>query len=248
MLEFHVLTIFPEMFCSFISTSILKRAIDSGLISVDLHNFRDYTTDKHRRVDDAPFGGGAGMLVAPQSVFDCFHAVEQAEAGKKCINLYMSAAGVKLTPHLMEELAGYQAMNILCGHYEGVDQRIIDEKIDLEVSIGDYVLSGGELPAMVLMDGVMRFVPGALGNEESAGRESFSFDGLLEYPQYTRPADFRGLTVPDVLLMGHHANILSWQRQKAIEKTARNRPDLLKNAALTQKERDLLAEYTCKDE
>lgn len=248
MLEFHVLTIFPEMFCSFTGASILKRAIDANLIAVHLHNFRDYTEDKHRRVDDAPFGGGAGMLVAPQSVFDCFHAVEQAEEGKKRINVYMSAAGVRLTPALLEELAGYEAVNILCGHYEGVDQRILDEKIDLEVSIGDYVLTGGELPAMVLMDGVMRFVPGVLGNDESAERESFSFDGLLEYPQYTRPADFRGLKVPELLLSGHHANILGWQREKAVEKTAKNRPDLLEKANLTEKERAFLKEYACKDE
>ena len=230
MLDFHVLTIFPEMFDSFTSCSICKRAIDAELIGVHLHNFRDYTTDKHRRVDDAPFGGGAGMLIAPQSVFDCFADVEIGQVGKRTLNVYMSPSGEPLTTEISKELAGYDAVNILCGHYEGVDQRIIDMLIEREISIGDYVLTGGELPAMVLMDSVMRHVEGVLGNDKSASAESFSYEeGLLEYPQYTRPADFRGMKVPEVLLSGHHANIVEWQRQRALEKTKRMRPDLLKN-------------------
>jgi len=227
MVEFNVLTLFPEMFASFTDTSIAARAINAGHISVATHDFREYTLDKHRRVDDYPFGGGAGMLIAPQSVFDCFDAVEKPLEGQKYINIYMSPSGKPLTTEMAKELADYDAVNILCGHYEGVDQRIIDAKIDMEISIGDYVLTGGELPAMVLMDAVMRHVPGVLGNSESTGEESFS-DGLLEYPQYTRPADFRGMKVPEVLLSGHHANIKKWQHEMALEKTKRVRPDLLK--------------------
>ena len=238
MVNFHVLSIFPELFDSFMSASICKRALEGGLLGIFLHNFRDYTLDKHRRVDDAPFGGGAGMLIAPQSVFDCFEAIEKGQQEKRKINLYMSPAGQVLTQDLAAELAEYEEINILCGHYEGVDQRILDAKIDREISIGDYVLTGGELPAMVLMDAVMRHIPGVLGNAQSAEGESFSLDGLLEYPQYTRPAQFRGMSVPEVLLSGHHANILAWQRQKALEKTAKNRPDLLKKARLTQAERE----------
>ena len=237
MVKFHVLSIFPEMFESFMGASICKRALEAGHIGIFLHNFRDYTLDKHRRVDDAPFGGGAGMLIAPQSVFDCFEEIEKEQRGKRKINLYLSPAGQVLRQDLAAELAGYEEINILCGHYEGVDQRILDAKIDREISIGDYVLTGGELPAMVLMDCIMRHIPGVLGNEASAEGESFSYDGLLEYPQYTRPADFRGMLAPEVLLSGHHAKILAWQREKALEKTAKNRPDLLKKANLTPEER-----------
>ena len=187
-------------------------------------------------MDDAPFGGGAGMLIGPQSVFDCFEAIKRAQEGKKTINLYMSASGVPFSPQMAEELADYEEINILCGHYEGVDQRILDAHIDREISIGDYVLTGGELPAMVLVDAIMRYVPGVLGNDESARDESFSYDGLLEYPQYTRPADFRGMCVPEILLSGHHANIRAWQRRRALEKTARVRPELLAKAQLTPEE------------
>lgn len=237
MLEFNVLSIFPEVFASYLSASICKRAVEGGLVRVNLHNFRDYTKDKHKRVDDAPFGGGAGMLIAPQSVFDCIADIEIAQMEKNAINVYMSAGGERLTPALAAELSRYEAVNILCGHYEGVDERIVYATIDKEISIGDYVLTGGELPAMVLMDAVMRYVPGVLGNEQSTERESFSFDGLLEYPQYTRPADFRGMKVPDVLISGNHANITAWQRREAIMKTARVRPDLLDKANLTPEER-----------
>lgn len=243
MLEFNILTIFPEMFAGFMGTSMCKRAIEAGLIAVHPIDFREYTTDKHRRVDDAPFGGGAGMLIAPQSVFDCFEALHQRHTGRREINIYMSPGGHILDHALAVELAAYDAVNILCGHYEGVDQRIIDGCIDLEISIGDYVLTGGELPAMVLADAVMRHVDGVLGNGESASGESFAMDGLLEYPQYTRPADFRGIPVPEVLLSGHHANICKWQREQAILRTAKLRPDLLKRASLTDAERQLAEQY-----
>jgi len=236
MLTFNVLSIFPEMFGSFVSSSICGRAIQAGHIRIQLYNFREYTLDKHRRVDDAPFGGGAGMLIGPQSVFDCFADIRQEQQGKRTLSVYMSPAGERLTHRMAGELAGYEELNILCGHYEGVDQRILDSLIDREVSIGDYVLTGGELPAMVLMDSVMRHVAGVLGNQESAGEESFSEEGLLEYPQYTRPADFRGMKVPEILLMGHHANIKAWRRREALKKTALMRPDLLQNAQLTPEE------------
>jgi len=236
-MEFNCLTIFPEMFSGFVSSSLCKKAIDRGDISVNLYNFRDYTTDKHNRVDDYPFGGGAGMLIMPQPVFDCFDAVKAKQTGKS-INIYMSPAGKTLTQEDVKMLSEYDSINILCGHYEGVDQRIIDECIDLEFSIGDYVLTGGELPAMVLMDCVMRFT-GALSNEASHDEESF-YHGLLEYPQYTRPSDFRGLKVPEVLLSGHHANIRAWQKEQAIKRTFERRPDILKDAELSKKEQIFL--------
>lgn len=246
--EFHVLTLFPEMFASFVSTSICKRAIEAEHIRVVLHNFRDYTKDKHRRVDDAPFGGGAGMLIGPQSVFDCFEAVKATQERKRTVNIYLSPSGERLTTAMAKELAQqYDAVNLLCGHYEGVDQRVLDHVIDREISIGDYVLTGGELPAMILMDCVMRHIPGVLGNEESASDESFSFDGLLEYPQYTRPADFRGMGVPEVLLSGHHANIRKWQRRQALLRTWQRRPDLLADAQVSPEEWDWLREETQKN-
>jgi len=240
MLEFNVLTIFPEMFSGFTQTSICARAIAQKLIDINLYDFREDTQDKHRRVDDAPFGGGAGMLIAPQSVFDCFARIKGAASEKvRSINLYMSPAGKTLNAAQARDLSQFDTVNILCGHYEGVDQRILDALIDREISIGDYVLTGGELPAMVLMDAVMRYVPGVLGNDESASEESHS-DGLLEYPQYTRPSDFRGMKVPDVLLSGHHAKIRAWQREQSILKTARIRPDLLEKANLSAVEKTWL--------
>lgn len=248
MVKFNVLTIFPEMFDSFVSSSMIRRGIDAGCFTVNMHNFRDFTKDKHRRVDDAPFGGGAGMLIAPQSVFDCLDSIAAASPAEKSVAIYMSPAGQRLDMETAVALANYDRIDILCGHYEGVDQRILDEKIDLELSIGDYVLTGGELPAMVLIDVVARHIPGVLGNEESAGDESFTFNGLLEYPQYTRPSSFRGLDVPEVLLSGHYANIQAWQREQALLRTAKRRPDLLKNAGLSQKDagiiRRVLPEFT----
>lgn len=240
MVEFHVLTIFPEMFDGFTGSSMMKRGIEAGCFTVETHNFRDFTEDKHRRVDDAPFGGGAGMLIAPQSVFDCMDSVAQAHPAERSIAIYMSPAGKVLDMETAISLAGYDRIDILCGHYEGIDQRIIDEKIDLELSIGDYVLTGGELPAMVLIDAVARHIPGVLGNEESAGDESFTYDGLLEYPQYTRPAEFRGLKVPEILLSGHHAKIQEWQREQALLRTAARRPDMLERAALSKKDVEIV--------
>lgn len=232
MIEFNCLTIFPEMFQNFIGSSICARAIASEKVKINLYDFREYTLDKHRRVDDYPFGGGAGMLIMPQPVFDCFDDV-LSKCSENHINVYMSPCGKVLDANIAHKLAEYDSVNILCGHYEGVDQRIIDTYIDMEISIGDYVLTGGELPAMVLMDAVMRFENGVLGNAFSACDESFT-DGLLEYPQYTRPAEFRGQSVPQVLLSGHHANIKKWQHEQALKKTEEMRPDLLKKANLEE--------------
>ncbi|MDL2237268.1 tRNA (guanosine(37)-N1)-methyltransferase TrmD [Christensenellaceae bacterium OttesenSCG-928-K19] len=241
-MTFNCLTIFPEMFTSFTGTSLCAKAIEKGLITIHLYDIRDYTKDKHKRVDDYPFGGGAGMLMTPQPLFDCFDAVQKNTKGKKVRTIYLSPGGTVLTQgkanHLQEQ---YEVLNLLCGHYEGVDQRVLDTYIDEELSIGDYVLTGGELPAMVLMDCVMRYVPEVLSNEDSTKSESFG-DGLLEYPQYTRPQEYNGLTVPEVLVSGHHKNIENWQREQSIVKTARVRPDLLDNAQLTEDEKMLICD------
>ena len=238
MMTFNCLTLFPEMFSGFTGASLCARAIEGGIIAVNTIDYRAYTEDKHRRVDDYPFGGGAGMLIAPQPVFDCFKDLKKRHTGSKSLNIYMSASGRTLDQKTAKDLSQYDVLNILCGHYEGVDQRIVDECIDMEISVGDYVLTGGEIPAMLLMDCVMRYA-GVLGNEKAHEEESY-YDGLLEYPQYTRPADFRGHTVPEVLLSGHHANIAKWQREMSLLKTAAVRPDLLKKANLSDEDREML--------
>jgi tRNA (guanine37-N1)-methyltransferase len=234
-MRFNVLTLFPEMFSGFLSESMARRAVQAGLIEVNLYNIRDYSKDKHHRADDYPFGGGAGLVMMPQPLFDCFYDVQRANEGRRTVNVYMTPKGEPLTGKIAEELSGYEAVNILCGHYEGIDQRVIDRFIEREISIGDYVLTGGELPAMILIDCAMRFVPGVLGNEASGDEESFS-DGLLEYPQYTRPYEYEGLQVPDVVLSGHHANIRAWRRQKSLEETLKKRPDLIEKAALSKED------------
>ena len=223
-MRIDILTLFPEMFAPALQTSILGRALEGNRLEVHLHNIRDYAQNKHKQVDDYPFGGGAGMLMMPQPVFDCMEAV-MAKDALKAKRIYMSPRGVKLDNKLARELSKQERLIILCGHYEGVDQRALDHCIDLEVSIGDYVTTGGELPAMVMIDCMARFLPGVLGAVEGPEEESFE-NGLLEYPQYTRPADFRGMKVPDVLLSGHHANIVKWQREEAEKITKKNRPDL----------------------
>ena len=228
-MRFDIMTLFPELVGTVLGESIIGRAQKSGAIEVNAHNIRDYSTDKHRRVDDTPYGGGMGMLMSAVPIYDCFTAITAPEVNG-CTRrrvIYMSPAGKPLTQDTARRLAeNYDNIVILCGHYEGVDQRIIDEIVDEEISIGDYVLTGGEIPACILCDAVARLCPGVLSSEECYTNESFS-DGLLEYPQYTRPYDFRGRVVPDVLISGHHANIEKWRREKALEKTARVRPDLL---------------------
>lgn len=221
-MRIDILTLFPEMFEGVLGASMLGRAQKSGILSIRTHNIRDYADNKHSKTDDYPFGGGAGMVMMPQPIFDC---MEHVQAGEEAHRILLSPRGKLLTPKRAKELASYSRLILLCGHYEGVDERV-QAIIDEEISIGDYVLTGGELPAMVLIDCVARFIPGVLGSEESAQDESHA-DGLLEYPQYTRPADFRGMQVPEILLNGHHKNIEKWRREQALLKTKQMRPVLL---------------------
>ena len=239
-MRIDVLTLFPEMFSGPLQASILGRAIESGLVKVILHNIRDYAEDKHHVVDDYPFGGGPGMVMKPEPLFAAVEAAAALDAAKGHVVL-LTPQGRLLTQSLGDELARRERLILVCGHYEGVDERVREHLVDDEISIGDYVLSGGELPAMVLIDVVARRLPGALGSEESLAEESHA-QGLLEYPQYTRPAEFRGWQVPEVLLSGHHAQIAAWRRQQSILRTALRRPDLLERAALTETERRLASE------
>ena len=231
-MRIDILTLFPEMFGGVLHTSMLGRAEAKGILSFHLHDIREYSANKHHNTDDYAFGGGAGMVMMPQPIFDCMDAVL---GGEKARRILMTPRGRTLTPELAMELAGEERLVILAGHYEGLDERI-SELIDDEISIGDYVLTGGELPAMVLVDCVSRFIPGVLGCSFSAEDDSFSNDGLLEYPQYTRPADFRGRLVPEVLLNGNHAEINKWRREQSLLKTLRMRPELLEKAGLSEKD------------
>lgn len=224
MIRINVLTVFPEMFGPVKDQSILGKAGEKGMIDINIINIRDYTEDKHRRTDDTPFGGGCGMLMTPQPVFDALRTIEGA-ADQRI--LYMSPRGKIMDEELIRSLADEEEFTILCGHYEGVDQRILDSWNMTEVSIGDYVLTGGELPAMVLIDAVSRFIPGVLGNEESAGDESV-YSGLLEADQYTRPRVYEGMSVPEVLTGGDHKKIRIWQLREAIRITAERRPEMLR--------------------
>ena len=219
-MKFDVLTLFPEMFEP-LNSSIIGRAKEKNLIEINLINIRDFSKDKHKKVDDTPYGGGAGMVMMPDVVYDAYKSIKDKNAKV----IYMSPQGKKLTQKKVEELAKNKHLIILCGHYEGIDQRVIDKIVDEEISIGDYVLTGGELPAMVLIDSVSRYAEGVI-TKESTNEESFT-NGLLEYPQYTRPEVFEGEKVPEVLLSGHHANIEKWRKEKSLEITAKKRPDLL---------------------
>lgn len=238
-MKFSVLTLFPEML-SFLGESIIGRAINKGIIETEYINIREFSTDKHRRVDDYPYGAGGGMVMQPQPIYDAYKSV--AGEGKPHV-IYMSPQGKTLTQNKARELAAYDHIVILCGHYEGVDERILEEIVDEEVSIGDYVLTGGELPAMVLIDSVSRMIEGVLDSEETASAESH-YNGLLEYPQYTRPPRFMGREVPEILLSGHHANIEKWRRQQSILRTYKKRPELIEKAVLTEKEKAWLKEQT----
>ena len=235
-MKFNVLTLFPEMF-SALDESIIGRGKDNGLIDINLINIRDFSKNKHKKVDDTPYGGGAGMVMEPTVVYDAYCSVK--EPNVKVI--YMSPQGKTLNQQMVQDLAKEENIILLCGHYEGIDQRVIDEIVDEEISIGDYVLTGGELPAMVLIDSVSRYVEGVL-KEDSVQEESFT-DGLLEYPQYTRPEVFLGKRVPEVLLSGHHENIKKWRRNQSIINTYLKRPDLLKEIKLSDKEQKMLSEY-----
>lgn len=242
-MRFDILSVFPEMFHSVINCSIQKRACDAGIISYHLHDIRKYSLAKHKNTDDYPFGGGNGMVMTPQPIFDCIRDVCTQDAEKKPYCIVMSPRGRMLTTDVARELAKKERLLILCGHYEGIDERVY-ELMDDEISTGDYVLTGGELPALTLCDCVSRFIPGVLGTGESAEDESFSvFGGLLEYPQYTRPADLDGRRVPEVLLGGNHAEIEAWRRREAVIKTAKQRPDLIARANLTPEEICLAHRY-----
>ena len=239
-MKIELLTIFPEMFDSFLNASIIGRAREAGLLDIHATDVRPYSQNKHKNTDDYPFGGGAGMLMLAQPIADAMKAVTRPPfQGKR---IYMSPRGVPLTQALAQQLSQEERLVILCGHYEGVDQRVLDKYIDMEISVGDYVLTGGETAAMVLIDCVSRLVPGVLGSAESAGDESFSNDGLLEYPQYTRPRVFEDMEVPEVLLNGDHKKISQWRREQALLATARMRPDLLAAASITPAERRWLSE------
>lgn len=234
-MKIKILTLFPEMFESVLGASILGRARRQGLLQIELVNLRDYARNRHNHADDYPFGGGAGMVMLPQMVVDAVEA--QQEAGMR--RVYLSPRGRVFTQKVAEEYARCESLLLLCGHYEGVDQRALDLCIDEELSIGDYVLTGGELGAMVAVDAVARLIPGVLGSDESSGDESFT-TGLLEYPQYTRPAEFRDLRVPQVLLEGNHADIQAWRRRQALELTRARRPELLDRAPLDESDRQIL--------
>lgn len=232
-MKFDVLTLFPEMFVS-MEQSIIGRAMKNQLLEINLTNIRDFSKDKHKKVDDTPYGGGAGMLMKPDVVWDAWNSVKT----NKSKTIYMSPKGKTLTQKKVESLAKEEHLIILCGHYEGIDQRVIDKIVDEEISIGDYVLTGGELPAMVLIDSVSRYVNGVL-KQGSTFEESFSND-LLEYPQYTRPEEFLGEKVPEVLISGNHKNIDRWRRNKSLEETFKKRPELLEKANLTEEDKKFL--------
>lgn len=238
-MRIDILTLFPEMCDAVLRESIIGRARERGLVELNCCNIRDYTLDKHNRVDDTPYGGGMGMVMQTQPIYDCFQALCK-EVGKRPHLVYLSPQGNVLTQQRVRELSELDNLALLCGHYEGVDERVIEELVDEEISIGDYVLTGGELPALVLTDAVCRMLPGVLANEEAYQEESH-FHSLLEYPQYTRPFEWRGKTVPEVLLSGHHANIVRWRRERALERTFYRRPDMLKNAELDETDRAFLA-------
>ena len=235
----RILTIFPEMFDSFLASSILGRAREAGLIDVRATDIRPFSKSKHHNTDDYPFGGGAGMVMMAQPIIDAMAAVRAESPSAK--RIYLGPRGKRLTTSLARELAQEKELILLCGHYEGVDQRALDTCIDEEISIGDYILTGGEPAAMVLVDCVARFIPGVLGSAESPEEESFS-DGLLEYPQYTRPRSLDGMEVPEVLLNGDHARIRAWRRRESLKATLRYRPDLLETAPLDDRDRKTLNE------
>ncbi len=220
-----IMTLFPEMCEAFLSESIIGRARKKGVIEIKCHQIRDFAYDKHKRVDDTPYGGGKGMLMLAEPIYKCFENICN-ERGTRPMLIYMSPKGQVLNQNISKDLKNFENIAILCGHYEGVDQRVLDELVDMQISIGDYVLTGGELPALVLADTVARLVPGVL-SENVCFEEESHYNGLLEHPQYTKPYEWRGKTVPDVLLSGHHANIEKWKHEQALIETKKYRPDLL---------------------
>ncbi|HXE90080.1 MAG TPA: tRNA (guanosine(37)-N1)-methyltransferase TrmD [Terriglobales bacterium] len=262
-MKFDILTIFPDFFRGPLDYGIVRRAREAGRVEIAIHDLRNFTHDRHRTVDDRPFGGGEGMVLKPEPLFECAESLGIAPRAERVAGrvresvVLLSAQGRLFHQAVAAKLAGLERVVLLCGRYEGVDERVAEHLADYELSVGDYVLSGGELAAAVVMDAVTRLLPGALGNEASARQESFTAGeraasagpsstcgsgGLLDYPHYTRPAEYQGWAVPEILISGHHEEIRRWRRRKALEKTWRNRPELLESAALSDEDRDLLAE------
>jgi tRNA (guanine37-N1)-methyltransferase len=239
MIRFDILTVFPEMFASPCGCSLLKKALDKGLIDIQLHDIRNHAEDKHRMTDDAPYGGGGGMVMKAEPIARALLSIPMTREDVPIILL--TPQGNRFCQKMAEELTTYPQLVLVCGHYEGVDERVRTQLVNREISIGDYVLTGGELSAMVVVDAVSRLVPGVLGNSDSAGADSFSM-GLLEYPHYTRPAEYRGWKVPDVLLSGNHRQIELWRRRESLLRTRKRRPDLLIDTVLTDEEKRWLAE------
>ena len=237
-MKINIMTLFPEMCEAVLSESIIGRAREKGLVEINCINIRDYTEDKHHRVDDAPYGGGMGMLMQTVPIANCYKAICEKSDNKNYL-IYMSPCGKVLTQERVKELAKMDEITLLCGHYEGVDQRVIDALVDEQISIGDYVLTGGELPALVLADSISRMLEGVLPNDEAKELESH-YNGLLEYPQYTRPYEWNGMKVPDVLMSGHHENVDKWRREQSLLMTQKYRPDMLSKAELTDSDKKFL--------
>ncbi len=237
-MRFHVMTLFPDMIANGLGTSITGRAINQHIFELNIVNIRDYTQDKHKHVDDYPYGGGAGMVMQPGPVYACYQDIIKDMTTKPRV-IYMTPQGKVFSQSIAEELSKEEELIFLCGHYEGIDERVLEEIVTDELSIGDYVLTGGELPAMVMIDSISRLIPGVLNNDDSAEYESFQ-DGLLEYPQYTRPVEFLGKKVPDVLLSGHHGRIAEWRREQSLKRTLIRRPELLETAELSTKDKKTL--------
>ena len=237
-MRFHVMTLFPDMIANGLGTSITGRAINQHIFELNIVNIRDYTQDKHKHVDDYPYGGGAGMVMQPGPVYECYQDIIKDMTTKPRV-IYMTPQGKVFSQAIAEELSKEEELIFLCGHYEGIDERVLEEIVTDELSIGDYVLTGGELPAMVMIDSISRLIPGVLNNDDSAEYESFQ-DGLLEYPQYTRPVEFLGKKVPDVLLSGHHGRIAEWRREQSLKRTLIRRPELLETAELSTKDKKTL--------
>ncbi|MDF2928371.1 MAG: tRNA ((1)-)-methyltransferase [Anaerospora sp.] len=240
-MRIDIVSLFPEMFDGPFGHSIIKRAREAGILDTVITNPRDYARDKHRIVDDTPFGGGAGMVMKPDPIFFAVEDILEKSSKEKCRILLMCPGGTTFTQEKAKELATYEQLILLCGHYEGIDERVRDHLVDEALSIGDFVLTGGELPAMIVVDAVARMLPGVLGASDSAEQDSF-YNGLLEYPQYTRPREFRGWQVPDILVSGDHAKIARWRRKQSLKNTLLRRPDLLESAKLDPGDQKLLAE------
>lgn len=237
-MNFYIMTLFPDMVRDGLNTSIIGRAVNKGLLSVDAINIRDYAFNKHQSVDDYPYGGGAGMLMQAEPVYQTYKALQEKTGKKNLRTIFLSPQGKTFNQSMAEEFAKEEELVFLCGHYEGIDERVLEEIVTDYVSVGDYVLTGGELPAMIMVDCISRLIPGVLHNDVSAEFESFQ-DNLLEYPQYSRPEVWHDKAVPSILMSGHHANIEKWRREQSVIRTAKNRPDLLAKAELTREEDEL---------